>query len=69
MIDFGRCRCQAFLLTGNTAVTDPVCSLLPHHIIIEQAIKDAEKGSQGKWIYRNEDESRKLTIKSLFDNK
>lgn len=69
LIDFGGCRCQAFLLTGNAAVTDPVCSLSPHHIIIEQAIKDAEKGSQGKWIYRNEDESRKLTISSLFDNK
>jgi PqqA peptide cyclase len=69
VIDFGGCRCQAFLLTGNAAVTDPVCSLSPHHNIIEQAIKEAEKGSQGKWIYRNEDESRKLTIKSLFDNK
>jgi len=69
VIDFGGCRCQAFLLTGNAAVTDPVCSLSPHHNIIEQAIKEAEKGSQGKWIYRNEDESRKLTVKSLFDNK
>ena len=70
LIDFGGCRCQAFLLTGNAAVTDPVCSLSPHHIIIEQALKDAKKETQGKWIYRNEDESRKLmTIKSLFDTK
>jgi len=30
-IDFGGCRCQAFLLTGDAANTDPVCSLSPHH--------------------------------------
>ena len=29
-IDFGGCRCQAALLTGNPAATDPVCSLSPH---------------------------------------
>lgn len=28
-IDFGGCRCQAALLTGNAAATDPVCSLSP----------------------------------------
>ena len=28
-IDFGGCRCQAALLTGNPNVTDPVCSLSP----------------------------------------
>src|ERR1700688_4187242 len=27
--DFGGCRCQAFLLTGNATATDPVCSLAP----------------------------------------
>jgi PqqA peptide cyclase len=69
VIDFGGCRCQAFLVTGNAAVTDPVCSLSSHHTLIEQAIKKTEKESQGKWIYRNEDESKRLTIKSLFDNK
>jgi PqqA peptide cyclase len=68
MTDFGGCRCQAFLLTGDAAVTDPVCSLSPHHVIIEQAVKEAEKGSQERWTYRNEHESR-LAIKSLFDEK
>jgi pyrroloquinoline quinone biosynthesis protein E len=29
--DFGGCRCQAFLLTGNAAAADPVCELSPHH--------------------------------------
>jgi PqqA peptide cyclase len=68
VIDFGGCRCQAFLLTGNAAVTDPVCSLSPHHTLIEQALKETEKRSQEMWIYRNEEESKRLTIKSLFDN-
>ena len=69
LIDFGGCRCQAFLLTGNAAVTDPVCSLSPNHNIIDQAIEEIEKKSTETWIYRNKDESRKLAIKSLFDNK
>ncbi len=29
-IDFGGCRCQAALLTGNAANTDPVCELSPN---------------------------------------
>jgi pyrroloquinoline quinone biosynthesis protein E len=29
-IDFGGCRCQAALLTGDATVTDPACSLSPH---------------------------------------
>ena len=32
-VDFGGCRCQAALLTGDAAATDPVCSLSPHHIL------------------------------------
>ncbi|WP_103334792.1 pyrroloquinoline quinone biosynthesis protein PqqE [Amycolatopsis sp. CA-126428] len=28
-VDFGGCRCQAFLLTGDAAATDPVCSRSP----------------------------------------
>jgi pyrroloquinoline quinone biosynthesis protein E len=29
-IDFGGCRCQAALITGDPAATDPACSLSPH---------------------------------------
>ncbi|WP_159684585.1 pyrroloquinoline quinone biosynthesis protein PqqE [Cognatazoarcus halotolerans] len=29
--DFGGCRCQAFLLTGDAAATDPACSRSPDH--------------------------------------
>jgi pyrroloquinoline quinone biosynthesis protein E len=34
--DFGGCRCQAYLLTGDARATDPVCELSPRHRTIEQ---------------------------------
>jgi pyrroloquinoline quinone biosynthesis protein E len=40
-IDFGGCRCQAFLLTGDPAATDPVCHLAPGHGLVEQALAGA----------------------------
>src|SRR5580704_7812135 len=39
--DFGGCRCQALLLTGNATATDPVCSLPPAHKIVEAALAEA----------------------------
>jgi len=39
--DFGGCRCQAFLLAGDAAVTDPACSLAPAHHAIESAVQEA----------------------------
>jgi len=39
--DFGGCRCQAFLLTGDDLVTDPACSLAPSHSIVEAAVHEA----------------------------
>jgi pyrroloquinoline quinone biosynthesis protein E len=35
-IDFGGCRCQAALLVGDPAATDPVCTLSPNRKIIDQ---------------------------------
>ncbi len=39
-LDFGGCRCQAFLLTGDAAATDPVCELAPLHHLIEDAVRE-----------------------------
>jgi pyrroloquinoline quinone biosynthesis protein E len=39
--DFGGCRCQAFLLTGDAANCDPACSRSPRHDVIRQAIDAA----------------------------
>jgi PqqA peptide cyclase len=38
--DFGGCRCQALLLTGDAAATDPVCSLVPAHHIVESVLAE-----------------------------
>lgn len=39
--DFGGCRCQAFLLTGDAANTDPVCAKSPHRHRIDAAVAGA----------------------------
>jgi PqqA peptide cyclase len=39
--DFGGCRCQAMLLTGDASATDPACSLAPGHRIVEAAVAEA----------------------------
>jgi pyrroloquinoline quinone biosynthesis protein E len=38
--DFGGCRCQALLLTGDARATDPVCELAPLHHLIEEAVRE-----------------------------
>ena len=58
--DFGGCRCQAFLLTGEATATDPVCSLAPRHHLIADALAEAEAGAAGQLIYRNAIESRRF---------
>lgn len=48
-LDFGGCRCQAFLLTGDATSTDPVCALSPHRAMIDQALaEDVEE----QYVYR-----------------
>ena len=42
--DFGGCRCQAFLLTGDAAATDPACSLSPQHYVMAEALQVANSG-------------------------
>lgn len=43
-IDFGGCRCQAALLAGDPAVTDPVCALSPHRSEVERALTELSSG-------------------------
>jgi pyrroloquinoline quinone biosynthesis protein E len=44
-VDFGGCRCQAFLLTGDAARTDPVCHLSPDHGIVAAAVRAADEAA------------------------
>ena len=39
-IDFGGCRCQAALLTGDAANTDPVCTLSPNRGIVDAVLQN-----------------------------
>jgi PqqA peptide cyclase len=39
--DFGGCRCQALLLTGDATATDPACSLAPTHALVEASVREA----------------------------
>jgi pyrroloquinoline quinone biosynthesis protein E len=40
--DFGGCRCQAYLLTGDPDNTDPVCDLSPQHALVTEAVARAD---------------------------
>jgi len=61
--DFGGCRCQAYLLTGDMTNTDPVCSLSPQHDTVLQAIESAGTSSAAAarpLLFRNPNNSKKL---------
>ncbi len=60
--DFGGCRCQAYLLTGNLYAADPVCSKSPDHAVIGQAIAAAKAtalaGEEKPLLFRNRKNSK-----------
>jgi PqqA peptide cyclase len=45
--DFGGCRCQAFLVTGDATATDPVCPKSPDRPLIDEALNAAVAQAQG----------------------
>jgi pyrroloquinoline quinone biosynthesis protein E len=59
--DFGGCRCQAYLLTGDAANADPVCALSPHHGIVVEAVDASRRsGAEQPLVFRNPKASRAL---------
>ncbi|WP_218242225.1 pyrroloquinoline quinone biosynthesis protein PqqE [Comamonas fluminis] len=58
--DFGGCRCQAFLLTGDAAATDPVCSKSAHHDKVVQLVRSAPERRHIPIVFRNDAESRSM---------
>jgi PqqA peptide cyclase len=56
--DFGGCRCQAWLLTGDAAATDPACALSPHH---GRVLEAHGGGSSRPLTFRTDENSRKLS--------
>lgn len=64
--DFGGCRCQAYMLTGDATNADPVCSLSPHHNTVIEAIEransaaNASKSKPIPLVFRNPKNSKTL---------
>ena len=54
--DWGGCRCQALMLTGDAANADPVCALSPHHAgltaELDRALAEAEGAGETPLAYR-----------------
>lgn len=65
--DFGGCRCQAYMLTGDPTNADPVCSKSPHHHLIEEAVEAGRLESmksvidQKPLVFRNPKNSKHLS--------
>jgi pyrroloquinoline quinone biosynthesis protein E len=53
-IDFGGCRCQAMLLAGDAAATDPVCSLSPKRSVVDGLAQPIppQQNETPRWVYR-----------------
>ncbi len=66
--DFGGCRCQAFMLTGDATNADPVCDLSPHHHLVTEAVERADRptlpANVKPIVFRDDRNSRALTAKA-----
>jgi PqqA peptide cyclase len=67
-VDFGGCRCQAFLVAGDASLTDPVCSLAPLRHVIDAAVAQVERAAAARvepaaLTYRAASASRALAAK------
>jgi PqqA peptide cyclase len=51
--DFGGCRCQAFLLTGDAAATDPVCSLAPQRRVVDDILAAMDRPATESFVKPN----------------
>ncbi len=64
--DFGGCRCQAYMLTGDAANTDPVCGLSPLHHLVTDVVDQAQSPQAPKVevkpiLFRDDKNSRALS--------
>jgi pyrroloquinoline quinone biosynthesis protein E len=64
--DFGGCRCQAYLLTGDAANADPVCDLSPYHQQVTDAVQRAREPrvQSQPIVFRDDRNSRRLAAKT-----
>lgn len=64
--DFGGCRCQAYMMTGDATAADPVCDKSPHHAELVSEVERIERvaiekpaAAERPLIFRNMRNSRK----------
>ncbi len=50
-LDYGGCRCQAYLLAGDAGAADPVCVRSPHRRAIEDTVGALENADGGPPVY------------------
>jgi PqqA peptide cyclase len=62
--DFGGCRCQAYMLTGDATNADPVCDKSPHH---EKLHDDVER--IGKLANQKNDDAKPLIFRNMKNSK
>lgn len=61
--DFGGCRCQAYLLTGDMTNADPVCELSPEHSVVQRVVESAQQPRMPLQpiVFRDDRNSRRLS--------
>lgn len=59
--DFGGCRCQAFLVTGDARATDPVCAKSPQHEQVLHLVRSAPERRHIPIVFRSDLESRSMS--------
>jgi pyrroloquinoline quinone biosynthesis protein E len=58
-LDFGGCRCQAYLLAGRADATDPVCSMAPQRSVVDSILSSVNASqpeaapAASDWLYRS----------------
>ena len=66
--DFGGCRCQAYMLTGDAANADPVCDKSDHHAAlvanVDAMTNRPPPGSEQPLVFRNPKNSKALSVSS-----
>lgn len=65
--DFGGCRCQALMLTGNAANTDPVCSKSPLHSKLVEDIRRIENNADNS--AKNNNVEKPLVFRNMRTSK
>ncbi|KWR90785.1 pyrroloquinoline quinone biosynthesis protein PqqE [Cupriavidus sp. IDO] len=58
--DYGGCRCQAFLLTGDPAATDPVCGHSREHAAVSEIVMQGSMAKAKPMVFRSDGNSLRL---------